>query len=127
MECILILYNSKSYNLIKDKNKIPNCTIENTDNIYTEIYKRIIIPLYIPVLILISLVLIIYSKENINYFKLRIFVFILGILVLVFSETSLRLIDKSLTENIKIIFIPIIIIIIFYSLYLYRFVLSLKK
>ena len=58
---------------------VENCEADNIDNILKELYKRIIIPLYIPVLILISLLLIFKSKENINYPKYRIFIFLIGL------------------------------------------------
>ena len=42
---------------IDENFEVENCRIDNIDNIIKELYKRIIIPLYIPVLILISLLL----------------------------------------------------------------------
>ena len=68
IECLNRFINIKK-NKNKSKKFIQNCTIENLDNIYKELYKRFLIPLYIPTLILISLMLIIYSKENINFTK----------------------------------------------------------
>ena len=44
--------------------KVENCNADNIYNILKELYKRIVIPLYIPVLILISLLLIFRSKEK---------------------------------------------------------------
>ena len=38
-----------------------NCSKDTLDNLFQELYKRIIIPLYIPVLILTSLYLIIFA------------------------------------------------------------------
>ena len=65
-----------SNNSIKsEKNFIQNCTKENLDNVFKEIYKRFLVPMYIPSLILCALILIIYSKENINYTKFRDFCF----------------------------------------------------
>ena len=51
--------------------------------------------MYIPSLILCALILIIYSKENINYTKFRIFVF-LGFALIIFSETTQKLIQENL-------------------------------
>ncbi len=99
--------------MIKNKFKLNNCSIKNSANVIKEFYKRFIIPLYIPVLIMVSLLLIINSKENINYLKQRIYIFLLGIMIIIFSETTLRFISKDLFENIKIIIIPIILIIFF--------------
>ena len=98
----------------KFKKFIQNCTIENLDNIYKELYKRFLIPLYIPTLILISLMLIIYSKENINYTKYRLFIFLIGLVIIIFSETTQKLIKDDLNYNLKIYIIPIIIFMLFY-------------
>ena len=91
------------------KTFIQNCTIENLDNVFKEIYKRFLVPMYIPSLILCSLILIIYSKENINYTKFRIFVFLVGFVLIVFSETTQKLIQANLDYNIAIFLIPLII------------------
>ena len=106
---------------------IQNCTIENLDNVFKEIYKRFLIPTYIPILILISLILIIKSKENINYTRYRIFVFLLGTGLIIFSETTQKFIKNSLEYNIAIFVIPIIIFIIFYILIFYKINFNIKK
>ena len=99
-----------------------NCRYENLDNIYKELYKRFIIPFYIPTLILISLLLIIKSKENINYLKYRIVIFIIGINAIIFSEITLKFIQDIFLKNILIILLPLIL---FISLYLF-FIQKLK-
>ena len=85
---------------------VENCSISNLSNIFRELYKRFIIPLYIPLLILISLFLILISKENSNYSKLKILIFLFGLFIIIFSETSLRFIDNNLPDNIKLLLIP---------------------
>ena len=100
-----------------DKGKsIQNCSIENLDNIFKNFYKRFIIPLYIPILLLISLYLIIYSKESVNYSRYRLIMFLIGLLVIIFSETTLKFIQNTFFLNIKIIIIPIITFTILYLL-----------
>ena len=117
IECIKKYFN---HNLSSNKSvsgiKIQNCTIENLDNIYKEIYKRFIIPFYIPILILISTCLIIYSKESINYSRYRLIIFLIGLLTIIFSETTLKFIQNTFHLNIKLIVIPFIILLIFYVL-----------
>ncbi|WP_440690517.1 LptF/LptG family permease [Candidatus Pelagibacter sp. HIMB1782] len=99
-----------SNNLIKsEKIFIQNCTKENLDNVFKEIYKRFLVPMYIPSLILCALILIIYSKENINYTKFRVFVFLIGFTLIVFSETTQKLIQENLNFNIIVFLIPFII------------------
>ena len=122
---------TSTYNLIlcldrfinfEDKTKkksskfIQNCTSENLDNVFKEVYKRFLVPVYIPTLILVSLILIIKSKETINYTRYRLFIFLLGVGLIIFSETTQKFIINSLEYNIAIFIMPIIIFIIFYFL-----------
>ena len=119
----LILCLDRFINFNEEKKSIKfiqNCTIENLDNIFKEIYKRFLVPTYIPILILISLILVIKSKENINYTKYRIFVFLLGLGLIIFSETTQKFIKNSLEYNIAIFIIPIIIFFTFYFVIFYK-------
>ena len=106
---------------IDENFEVENCRSENIDNILKELYKRIIIPLYIPVLILISLLLIFNSKENFNYQKYRIFIFLIGLSTIILSEMTIRLINEDLIKNLKIFMVPIILIVILYFNYLLKF------
>ena len=107
--CIAQLNNIKfKYLNTDEKINMHNCEISGLDNIYKELYKRFIIPFYIPILVLISLLLILYSKENINYFKYRTLIFFSGFITIVFSETTLKFIQGTLVGNIQLILIPII-------------------
>ena len=101
-----------------DRNKnftVENCSLKNS-NVLRELYKRLIIPLYIPLFILISMMLIIISKEKQNYFRFKISIFILGFFAIIFSEITIRFIENNLIDNIKILLIPFIITLIFYLL-----------
>lgn len=126
---------TSTYNLIlcldrfinfEDKTKkksskfIQNCTSENLDNVFKEVYKRFLVPVYIPTLILVSLILIIKSKETINYTRYRLFIFLLGVGLIIFSETTQKFIINSLEYNVAIFIMPIIIFIIFYFLIFYK-------
>jgi len=105
-----------------DKNfDVENCRSDNIDNIIKELYKRIIIPLYIPVLILISLMLIFKSKENVNYSRYRILIFLIGFITIILSEMTIRLINKNFFENLKFFIIPVLLFISLYSNYLIQF------
>ena len=123
IDLIKCYHNLMNYGILKiDKNfEVENCRIDNIDNIIKELYKRLIIPLYIPVLILVSLLLIFKSKENINYSRYRILIFLIGFSTIILSETTIRLINADLIKNIKFFIIPIILVIILYSNYLMRF------
>ena len=106
---------------IDDDFQVENCRLDNIDNIIKELYKRIIIPLYIPVLILISLMLIFKSKENINYSKYRILIFLIGFVTIIISEMTIRLINEDFLKNLKFFIFPILLIISLYLNYLIKF------
>jgi len=121
-DLIKCYHNLKNFKFLKiDTNfEVENCRMENIDNIIKELYKRIIIPLYIPVLILISLLLILKSKENINYTKYRLLIFFIGFSTIIISEMTIRLISEDILKNIKFFIIPIILILSLYSNYFIR-------
>ncbi len=116
IRCIDNLNDNKIKFLNFDNKEINmhNCERSGLNNIYKELYKRFIIPFYIPVLILISLLLILFSKENINYFKFRILIFSAGFFTIIFSETTLKFIQSTFSGNIMMILIPVIFFIFLY-------------
>ena len=118
-KCISYLINSQS----KKNNSIAyaNCKNNNLKDIYREIYKRIIIPFYTILLILISLFLIIPNKENINYTNYRIIIFTIGFTIIICAELSLRYLQNNFNENLKIILIPFVLILITYLYFNLKF------
>ena len=104
----------------KTKEKILNCNKQNPRNVYKELFKRMISPFYLPVLILISLLLILTSKENVRYNKNKYTIFIMGFGIIVLSESSLGYITNSLTKNTLIAVLPIIFIFIIYFIFIYK-------
>lgn len=104
-----------------EKNKkIINCSSGNIKNILKEIYKRLVIPFYIPLLILISLLLLLYSKENSKYKKIKFLTFFLGLIIIIFSETTIRFVNSNLYFNLTLIIIPFILIFIFYCFFIFN-------
>ena len=83
-------------------------------DIYEEIFKRVINPIYIIILALISSVVIIKSKINKfqNYYKF--FLFIVGFFIIIFSELSYKLIFYSNSVEILSLMLPLLFIFIFY-------------
>jgi len=113
IKCFYFLYTKK-----KDLNsKIYNCTIRNLKNIYKEIYKRFIIPFYIPLLVFIPLLLTIYSKENKNYSRIIVFTFLLGLFFIIFSETTIKIISNVHLNNFALSFLPILFLSAFYLIF----------
>jgi len=112
--CVVVLKNNIEEKVSTIRNKIFNCEKSNLDNIFAEIYKRLIIPLYLPCLILISSFLILNSKERINYNKYRVIIFLLGFFLIIFSETTIRFINDSIFNNLLLALIPVLITLILY-------------
>ena len=77
---------------IKENNKI------NT-NIINVLSDRIIIPLFIPSLVLLGFFLLSANREFLNYFILKIIIFTAGILIIIFSEILLNLSIKNIYFN----------------------------
>ncbi len=125
-KCIYKIYNLKfksNKNLITN---IENCSVKNLNNIFKELYKRVIIPFYIPLLMLVPFLLILSSKENSNYIKLRFFTFLIGVFFIIFSETTIRLISEKIVSNYIISFIPLISLFCIYIFFIYQFSIGKK-
>ena len=122
-DLIKCYHNLMNLNFLKidEDFQVENCKTDNIDNILKELYKRIIIPLYIPVLILIASMLIFKSKENTNYLRYRFFIFLIGLSTIILSEMTLRFISEDFLKNIKFLIIPIILIISLYYNYFSKF------
>ena len=117
IKCLSVLKNLNFIKFAKKNLDEQNCDMSNINNLLKEIYKRLFVPFYIPVLMLVTLLLIIKSKESINFGLKRITVFTLGFLIIIFSETTLRMIDNEIIQNIKIAIIPFILILILYFIF----------
>ncbi len=113
IKCIKSIFDIKNYNII-------NCDKSNPRNIYKELFQRVINPFYLPVLILISLLLILTSKENLKYNKNKYSIFLIGFGIIILSESSLGYITNSLIKNIYIAVLPIILTFIVYFILLYK-------
>ena len=125
ISCTKFLISSKKN---KINPKILNCSKRNEYNIFKEIYKRFVIPFYILVLTLIPLLVTILSKENSKYSKLKFITFLIGLFIIIFSETTIRLISDSIIKNISISLLPFIFILTLYSIFFRQFnVKNLKK
>ena len=111
--------NKKKYD--KLLSNFHNCSFSNLQNIFAELFKRLITPLYLPTLMLIALLLIIKSKEKINYSKYRFIIFMIGLFVIIFSESTLRFVNTSFNNNLFLILIPIVSTVVLYFYYLSKF------
>ena len=120
IKCMEFILGIKNY-------KIINCNKSYPRNVYKELFKRLISPFYLPLLILISLFLILTSKENLKYNKNKFSIFFLGFGIIILSESSLGYIANNLTKNISILILPISLTLIVYLIFVYKLKLSFRK
>ena len=120
IRCLDFIYELNLFNKFK---KINRCSSANTKNFIKEFYKRLIIPFYIPILSLIPFLLLISSKENTNYFRIKFLIFLLGVIAVIFSETTIRLISNSYIDNFALLILPIFLILILYLFFIKKFIL----
>jgi lipopolysaccharide export system permease protein len=112
-QCLIFLQIKKK----TKESKIENCSKKNLKNIYKELYKRFLIPFYIPLLVLIPFLLTLSSKENSNYSKLKTTTFLIGIVFIVLSETTIKLISATYLKNFIICLIPFLFLIFLYVIF----------
>ncbi len=105
---------------LKSKN-IENCSNRNINNIYKEIYKRFIIPFYLPILTLVPFLIIIISKESPKYHKLRLITFLMGLTIIIFSETTIRFITEKIILNVSLLITPLFLLLIVYLYFFFKF------
>jgi lipopolysaccharide export system permease protein len=113
IRCLQSILKKKNYNII-------NCDQNNPINIYKALYKRLINPFYLPVLILISLLFVLTSKENLKYTKHKYLIFLFGLGLIILSESSLGYVSNNLQKNILILILPIILTFLIYIIYIHK-------
>ena len=127
LSCLVSLYKFKIEFLSKDLNQIINCATGNEINMLKEIYKRLIVPLYIPILMLVPYIMILSSKEKIHYARLKLITFLTGVIIIIFSEGIIRFISKELTDNIIIFVFPFILLFFLYLMIFYKLNFKIKN
>ena len=113
IECLYLNYRNKISDF--DNTKFLQCKIESMNAIKQEFLKRFYKPLYLPLLSLISCLLILKSKENDDFDKFKIFLFLIIFFVIVISELSLRF---SSSGQIGLYFFLILPLLTFITIYL---------
>ena len=99
------------------KEESLRCGKENSfslKDIYEELFKRVVIPVYIVILSLISCLLILKSKNTKLESFFKFFIFIFGFIIIIFSELSYKLLNSNFQIEIISILMPIIFIFLFY-------------
>jgi len=118
LKCFYEIYFLKKYS---SNQSIDRCNEQNLKVFFIELYKRLAIPFYIPLLSLIPFLLLVSSKENTNYTKIKYLTFIIGFFIIIFSETSIRLISDMIERNFIILVFPFFLILSLYFFFIKKF------
>ena len=118
INCSLIINNLKKDVDNKIKNEINNCNISSLEEIYKEIYSRLIKPIYITFLITLSLLLILKSKNDHTFKQYKIKIYFLGFLFIIFIESSSKFISTNMLQTISVSILPFFLILIIYFYFL---------
>ena len=119
----LYLFNCLKKFIDSRKDNESRCGLKNSfliKDIYEEIFKRTINPIYIIILSLISSLLVIKPKESAISKYFSFVLFSLGFLIIIFSELSYKFVSFTTIMELISILLPIIFIFIFYLIILLK-------
>jgi len=120
-KCLLFL---KRNNIVKEfKYKFLQCNQRTINPVQRELFKRFLLPFYIPLLALFVSTLILTSKNKFTYSKSKTKVFLGSVFLIIISEMSIRYIDKENLIAMIFIFMPFLL----FTLTYYLMNKSLKK
>ena len=112
LNCIYGFYIEKKF-----ENK--TCQERKYTSISEEIYERLVVPFYILILSLISSSLLIKPKSNKYNRYFKSIVFLIGFLVIAFSQIGYQFFSENLIKDLIVVFFPIILVMFFYIIVLY--------
>tara|TARA_B100000795_G_scaffold119101_1_gene88595 strand:+ start:596 stop:1732 length:1137 start_codon:yes stop_codon:yes gene_type:complete len=119
IQCLLVLKKNKDKNNILDiKYKFDNCSVINLEKIYEEIYRRLVMPFYGTLLIMIALLLILKSKDDHTFRSHKLKIYTFGFLFIIFMETSSKLISIYFFQNLIISLMPFFLFSLMYIYFL---------
>ena len=111
--------------LIRDRNAketISNLNCNNSiyKNLIQELYKRIVLPFYIPLLFIAATFLILKSKNNYGYKFFKIKIFLSGIFIVIFSQISINLVSRNDFTTLIMTMLPLILNLLVYIIFLHK-------
>ena len=112
--CIINTLNKQQ---IFKENYYLRCTPSFYPEVIKEFLKRVYLPIYLPIISLIACFLIIKSKESFNYSKLKLLLFILGILIIIISELTIKLVILNQLAFIIFILLPFLIFFMTFNIF----------
>ena len=110
-KCLFYFYENKIEQFKEEK---FNCQLSTIDEVRQELLRRFYLPFYLPLISLLCAALIIKSKEDKNYHKLKYFLFFFIFFIIVFSELSLKYYFSNIYSVSFFSLFPLIIFTFFY-------------
>ena len=90
------------------------CNQSSIDAVFKEIYKRLILPFYIILAAFVGGCLVIKSKTQINFSRFKSIIFLLGFVLIVFSEGSSSFLNYFSLDKSFVVIIPFLLITLIY-------------
>ena len=97
-------YNSKNF----------DCYENIVNEVVRELLRRIYLPIYIPLISLIACLIIIKSKNDFDYSRYKFILFVIGTLLIILSEISIKYVGNNNHKNVIFFMIPAISFLISY-------------
>ena len=110
-KCLFYFYENKIEQFKEEK---FNCQLSTIDEARQELLRRFYLPFYLPLISLLCATLIIKSKEDKNYHKLKYFLFFFIFFIIVFSELSIKYYFSNIYSVSFFSLFPLIIFTFFY-------------
>ena len=117
LSCIYNLYNNSLENF---EGIYLQCNFENKKPVLNEIFRRVFLPLYLPLIALITSFLLLTSKDQFNFKSYKLKIFLLSIFSIIISEFSVRYSGINLKNNIIFITLPIILFLVTLTIFKQR-------
>ena len=116
LNCLYNLYLNRNF---ESSTSYFLCNKKSQGDITEEMFKRIVKPFFIPVIVLIASLIILFNKDHFNYPKIQYILFFIGFFILVISEISARYIANN-SIQIFFLILPIILFLVSYIYLLFK-------
>ena len=93
------------------------CDDSSVNSVFQEMYKRLILPLYIIVSGFVASCLVIKTRSQFDSIKFKSFIFILGFVFIIFSEGSINILSLNELNKSALVLFPFILAIIGYLIF----------
>ena len=113
--CVNNSYKFFNVDLNKYNSKNFDCYDHIVTEVVRELLRRVYLPIYIPLVTLIACLIIIKSKNDFDYSRYKLLLFVIGTLLIILSEISIKYVGNNTFKNIIFFMIPAISFLISYT------------